>query len=810
MGFLSEFFNKRSEKRKKRDNACIELKNGYSEISKKTDRFLKDYQFFIDPEETADLAKHIGELDRRATEDRSLKRSHNYMEMAAQADISRQKLSELQKTVITHNRNVIDNLLSKHSKLLNAEGKEFDRQQKECIVKSAHNHLVLSGAGTGKTMTIIGKVKYLLMVEGCDPERILVLSFTNNTAEELKRRIKKETGKEVNVSTFHKLGLEIIKKSRKEHVKIREGKQFDFIIGRLNSLSKDNAYYSKLLVYASEVEEKKYWAEKKLNNKRTEPANVIITKRGEKVRSHGEKDVANFLHANRINYVYESSYKVDEEGTKYHPDFYLPEYEIYIEYYGIDKDGRVPAFFSSRDGKTPSETYAEGMKWKRELHTKKGTKLIEVYAYERLEGILQSVLKDRLAEAGVKFHEKVDIDIDEATVSSIAVIFETLLNKMKSKNLAVNDVRKLIEKNKLNLEENMLALSLFEPIHEGYQSLLKERGEIDFNDMINDAAEYVKKRVCPHNYDHVLIDEYQDMSDSRFNLLKEMRKTKDYHLFAVGDDWQSIYGFSGSNLNILYGFDNYWGVGEQSKVETTYRFPEKLISVSGKFIMENPKQIQKVIKADNAEEFWILEIRENNERKAIMAVIDRLMKLPVSSTVFLLGRYENDKNILFTDSRIRVDGETLKIGILGRDDLKISFLTVHSSKGLQADCVVILNNKDDVLGFPSRVAGPAIVSLLDDDFESFPFSEERRVYYVAMTRAKKMLILLTLDDKVSPFTREILEKNSDAIEKNYLKECPMCGGRLVKRSGDYGLFYGCSNYYVSGCKYKEKIENRSS
>lgn len=811
MGFLEKFFSKRKQIREEGDILCSEIISSFHRIDEKIEDILKDDLFYIDPELSHDLHTQFKEVEKRAASNSGIiRRSKKHGELVSKKNATERLLSTFENSTSIHNRKVTNDLISINSELLRAEGKEFDLQQKECIVKNVHNHIVISGAGTGKTITIVGKVKYLLETGTCDPKKLIVLSFTRDTASELKHRIKAETGQDIDVSTFHKLGMNIIERTSNQRPKISETVQYDFIRRSLNELSKGEGYRERLILYATEIEDKerrRYGAEKKLDEKRHREDNPIVTRKGDKVRSYGEKDIADYLFVNKIEYVYESAYKVDENGTKYRPDFYLPKNNIYIEYYGIDRNGGVPPYFSSRDGKSPSETYGEGIKWKRDLHMEKGTTLVEVFAYEKWEGVLLSNLREKLEDIGVKFQQDLELPIDIYTVDSIAKTFESLLNRIKSKNISMDDVRAMILSDQYNAAENELALSLFEPIFEDYLSSLRMKGEMDFDDMINKATQCVKKEGFVHDYDHVLIDEYQDISDSRFNLLYEMRKKKDFSLFAVGDDWQSIYGFTGSNLSYLYDFEKCWGVSEKSKVETTYRFPEKLIKVSGKFIMENPKQVPKQLNSKSSDDFSLVEIRDRFDDIAMSGVIQRLLELPHGSSVFFLGRYDSDKQVLFKDTRLDVKGPIIEIK--GREDLEVSFLTVHRSKGLQADCVVILNNKDDIMGFPSKLTDPAIVRLLGNNVENYPFSEERRVYYVAMTRAKRMLILLTLDDTTSPFVKEILVGNQDLIEKNYWHTCPKCGGRMLERSGKYGPFLGCSNYSINNCDYKEQIKGSS-
>ena len=134
----------------------------------------------------------------------------------------------------------------------------------------------------------------------------------------------------------------------------------------------------------------------------------------------------------------------------------------------------------------------------------------------------------------------------------------------------------------------------------------------------------------------------------------------------------------------------------------------------------------------------------------------------------------------------------------------MSFMTAHKSKGLQADFVFIINNKKSRMGFPSKVQDAPILSLLLDDFETYPYSEERRLFYVALTRAKKKAYLLTINGKESEFAIELKEKYQKELKREQYS-CPLCGGQLQKKKGPYGEFFGCSNYHKSGCSYIRKM-----
>ena len=138
-----------------------------------------------------------------------------------------------------------------------------------------------------------------------------------------------------------------------------------------------------------------------------------------------------------------------------------------------------------------------------------------------------------------------------------------------------------------------------------------------------------------------------------------------------------------------------------------------------------------------------------------------------------------------------------------RNDLEMRFITAHKSKGLQADYVFIINNKNNGMGFPSKIQDDPLVDCLLEGKETFPFAEERRLFYVAVTRARVKSYLVVVEGKESEFVLE-MEKSYERELKKEAFTCPLCGGRLEKQSGSYGEFYGCSNYGKTGCTFKRK------
>lgn len=458
----------------------------------------------------------------------------------------------------------------------------------------------------------------------------------------------------------------------------------------------------------------------------------------------------------------------------------------------------------------------DSIHWKRETHKRNSTQLLETYAYEKFEETLINNLKQKLIDHNVQFNPKSTLELwntisqnNNQTLDRLSELFATVITLIKNNDCSIDDIK---ERNKelKNLPSIVLILNLIAPLYDLYQQSLKANNEIDFNDMINVAAKYVSESRYLHNYKYVIVDEYQDISQSRFRLLYLMRKQKDYSLFCVGDDWQSIYRFNGSDIGFILDFEKYWGASETSKIETTYRFTKSLIDVSSTFIMQNPDQKKKSLRSAITDtEFSLERLAGQNESVLVELLSEQLKTLPPNSSVILLGRYRFDINILKTSSLFKyhydVSKKKVVVSHVFRKDLDITFMTIHSSKGLQSDYVFILNNKRCGAGFPSKISDAPILQLLLDNSDSFQDAEERRLFYVATTRAKKKVWLLTIEENISEFVTEIESVFGNQIKKHHLT-CPQCGGKLVKRKGINGVFYGCSNFSTKGCRYTKNLK----
>ena len=804
-GFIKKIIAKHKERVKVRNEACDNLIAQVDTAIQEINLLFSDSQSFVDPGKEIEWSNHNASLiaDMNIINIQELKKAKQYKRLLEKQAELYQNANSLKQKISVHNDRVADTKIQNAYNLIgNVEGRKLDKQQMTCIVKDAHNHLVIAGAGTGKTTTVVGKIKFLLKSGKYKPEDIL--------------------GCNIDASTFHKLGLNIITKVNCIAPKITQLKLRKFVKEQLLLNMESDAYLNMLssyLLYNRVVSKSEFDFKTQAEYDEYLQLNPPTTINNETVKSYGEMDIANFLAQNGIQYIYEHPYEIDtrtSEYGQYNPDFYLPEYDIYIEYFGVNKNGEVPSFFKGANGMTATQTYQASMKWKRETHNANNTILIECYSYEKFDGVLLENLKEKLIEKDVKLTPKTTKELWEqvsadgdSILDGVIELFETVINLIKSNGYTIATVRQLNIGNS-NAQNNNMVLSLLEPIFNAYCNYLGEHKEIDFNDMINMATKYVEQGKYVSPYKYVIVDEYQDISKARYSLLCSMRESNDYDLFCVGDDWQSIYRFAGSDIGYILNFEQYWGSSEISKIETTYRFTQKLIEISGNFIMQNPVQIKKSIKGKNdTVGFALGEISGYTDKFAIEFMAKKLEDLPRDSSVFFIGRYSFDAKLL-SDSGLfecrynNVSG-FMEVKYRKRTDLKMSFITAHKSKGLQADYIFIINNKKSRMGFPSKIQDAAILNLLLDNCDQYPYAEERRLFYVALTRAKKKAFLVTVKNQESEFAMELKERYGEELKREQW-ECPLCGGRLLKKSGPYGEFYGCSNYRSLGCKYKRNIK----
>lgn len=368
-----------------------------------------------------------------------------------------------------------------------------------------------------------------------------------------------------------------------------------------------------------------------------------------------------------------------------------------------------------------------------------------------------------------------------------------------------------------------------------YQKVLEEQHCIDFQDMINESAELIRqKRIDKEqlDYKYIIVDEYQDISRQRYNLIKELSQLCNAKIMAVGDDWQSIYAFSGSILPLFTRFCEAVGYGQELKITRTYRNAQEIIDIAGTFVQKNSAQIKKDLVSpkritnpviiypypetfDKGKErpeggkYHYLGIAVNKAIEEILEYNAAERKSRIAS-ILLIGRYGFDARNLCYSKQFNYDEKTGKVySVKYGNKIKLQFLTAHSSKGLSADNVIIINAKDEIYGFPSKVDDDPVLNLVVSNDTSYNYAEERRLFYVALTRTKNRVFIVTPEKRPSEFIKELLsdpksypnvtlqgELKTDLSISNIVKDrCPICGYPMQFRwNKNYGLrLWICTN-----------------
>lgn len=711
----------------------------------------------------------------------------------------------------------------------------LDSKQREACVSDEVSTLVVAGAGSGKTSTIQKKVEYLIRAKCVDPKDILLLSFTNKAADEMTERLAQSMPQAgMNASTFHKFGLDIVKAHRSGSYDVASAHLCSDVV--LRALSPDSMTDEEcrgaLRFFAScanaEPEDQKKFETfgdyieatraadfRTLRGMTDSGAGDKTTFAGESVKSFEELEIANWLYLNGIVYEYERKYDkpIPDDGVRvrriYKPDFYLPAYDIWIEHFGVDKDGNPPPFFSQAE----KTEYLNGMRWKRILHKNNGTVLVESYSWWHSEGKLTDNLWAALKVLGVKRHginprpvwSRLLESKKNTTLREFARLVSSFISMAKSRRIGPEELDSILDGVKASKAFFRRAKMFFEvvrPLYRRYIKALESENAIDFHDMINMAADFVRSESgAVHQYKYVIIDEFQDISVSRKELVLAVVRATGAKLFCVGDDWQSIYRFAGSDISIFTQFTKHFGFARIVKLENTYRNSQELLSVAGQFIMKNPRQIKKALNSASHCERPVACVFYKEKEEIGKAMCLALEEIAVETagteaTVMLLGRHNLESEWIVGISDITADRSQASFVWSKHPELKLSFFTVHKAKGLEADYVILLNFRDDMLGFPNMIADDPLLGLLLSEREEIPFAEERRVFYVALTRARRRVLILAPEKGASVFLRDLPESarviNCDDIQN--AATCPKCKrGRLVLRMGT-SAFYGCTNY----------------
>jgi len=668
-------------------------------------------------------------------------------------------------------------------------------EQAAAIATDEDVTLVLAGAGTGKTAVITGKVAHLVRNEGVRPGEILVLAFNRKAADEIRERLPDDLAG-AHVATFHAFGLRVIadvegspalSKLAEDEAKLiaaidgilvellsdpRQGRAVTGFIERHRSDYRSQFDFATPGAYYDHV-------------RRSE----LRTLAGDLVKSFEELEIANFLTLNGVRYAYERPYPVETATVwhrQYRPDFHLPDHDIYIEHFALDRDGRPPAGWKG---------YAEGVAWKRGIHERYGTTLMETYSWQRRDGVLRERLREQLAEAGVTFEpvplETLLRDLARWLISWLAQLTATVLSHVKTSGIPPETLRARA-RGSADRARSEAFLDVFEHVLARYGELLG--GQKDFHDLINGSAAHIREGRWASPYRYVLVDEFQDISAGRMALLQAL-DGPGVASFLVGDDWQSIYRFAGADVGLVRDCGHHLGHVRERALAQTFRFARGILDPSTAFATRNPEQTQRDLRpAQGIPDGDVTTIasgdRGEGVEEALRDIAGREGEDGPPLSVLVLGRYRGSREALPPR----------------RGRLRIEFSTVHAAKGREADYVVVLDLRDARLGFPAQIADDPLLDLVlpPPPGGGYPHAEERRLFYVALTRARRGTYLVADSLRPSAFVEELLRdspglRRIGEFRRDRTAACPRCRtGRLDVSAS--GRSMGCLNFPF--CRYR--------
>ena len=736
----------------------------------------------------------------------------------------------------------------------------LDEDQRRVVLTDEDYCLVVAGAGAGKTTTVAAKVKYLVDKRKIDPKDILVISFTNKAVNELRQRINKELQIDCPVTTFHSAGNAILHIHSDEKRNIVDDGRLYYVIQDYfrNTVFRKEKVIDNLILFFGSYFDAPYegddlnaffhhMARTSFTTMRSElddysrqildrKSNKPVTIQNEILRSHQEVEIANFLYLNGIDYEYEPLYPYDVPSAKkpYTPDFLITQGErsVYLEHFGITEDGR-----NSRYTEEQLETYKKTVNQKVILHRSHGTTLIYTFSSYRDNRTMTDHLRDQLLEKGFVLNPRSGREIIEKLAASessryirkLVVLICRFISNFKVNGYTIQDFSRMSESTQ-NVRTRLF-LDICRDCYLEYDRFLKEHEAVDFQDMINESARLlreVKEMKERLHFKYIIVDEYQDISRQRFDLITALHEVTDAKILAVGDDWQSIYAFSGSDITLFTKFKEKMGYASLLKIVRTYRNSQEVIDIAGNFIQKNRSQIEKdLISGRHLQDPVIIYTYESmrNYRpgdyrtgvnyaiaRAIETALEQIIKYnrmegkKDNGTVLLLGRFCFDGDRLEKSGLFEYTARGSRLRSVTYPDLDITFMTAHSSKGLGYDNVIVINGKNETYGFPAKIEDDPVLSFVTKEDRSIKYAEERRLFYVAMTRTKNRVYCIAPEENPSEFLLEIKKdyKNvslkgkwseNQAAAPAFQKACPMCGYPLQLRyKASYGLrLYICTN-----------------
>jgi len=653
------------------------------------------------------------------------------------------------------------------------ESNPLTTEQRLAVIRNNDKNLILAAAGTGKTSVMVAKALSLITHHKVPADKVFLLAYNNAAVKELKERLavrKDSFGlrcESPTIMTFHALGLKILKDAKantrlsvfvNEPMQLEQWffKWFEHHISQnytnmkrfidLSYQPNDTVQLSSTAQYEAHVSDSKYQ-----------------TLQGDKVKTHQELLIANWLFLHSVDYQYPGDYVSNSkitEGLEYKPCFHLRKTNIYLEHFAGTRD-------ASAKSNGYSSQFNDQINAIRSIHQTGETRLIEIYD----DDLIRDNLEYRLSE---------QMDRNDVVVARKNT--KVILSELNKKNLLAKNTKRFIKLlqairvGQINSEQVETRLNnakihnakhyteLLNEIVQAYTAELTSQKAIDFDDMISQASQHVTCGNVVPPWTDILVDEFQDISTARVKLLNKLiDKGPKPRLTVVGDDWQSIYRFSGAQLALITQFDKYFGSHSVTVLGKTFRYNNSIAETAGKFVMQNPEQYSKKIEAHHQVEksqVYLVEADKNTLNESIVQVVNTIRALDPTGSIAVLARYRYLLN--------NAEAELRRVCV----NNNILYWTFHGSKGLEADYCILVGFSKGNTGFPNVNKEDSVLEALLPQVDGFRHSEERRLLYVAMTRAKKKLYFIADPITPSEFISELLSANYDVqiVPKNSLNQ----------------------------------------
>ena len=683
---------------------------------------------------------------------------------------------------------------------------DFDNEQASAIGEVNGNIKVTARAGSGKTRTIVARTVFLIKHCKTPPDALLLLAFNKKAADELRLRLKEYLGDEIpHVMTFHALAYSIVQPMEKliSDDPSSESQELSRIIQKLvddntHSVGIKERIRTLMLSYFRTDWNRIIEKEFDLNAKNQLIALRSLTSetlKGDFVKSYGEKIIANALFENDIEYTYEESFKWNE--SNYRPDFSirLPSGGgIAIEYFGL----------------TGQPEYDLQSQQKREYwKQKQGWVLVERSQHDvivEIDVFVTALIQD-LKNVGIKSNSLTDDEIwrriKPRAIGRFTLSMRSFISRCRKLGLSSQGLKSLIDNHQHESDAEKKFLILGDVLYKSYLEYLKVNSKEDFDGLISRATVLLRENKTTFDYkkntkhgdlhqiQHLMIDEFQDFSILFYQLIQQIKAlNSEKSIFCVGDDWQAINGFAGSDLKYFENFGDYFRDGYTKHISTNYRSPRSIVEL-GNWIMRDQGLSAKPNKIEMGEtivayvdNFSPTEFEKKDHRN------DKLVPLLLR----IIHKFANEDKklaLLFRTNEISMSNQLRQeiedkheksafekykkylnkcLGII--DNSKITISTTHKFKGLESDVVIIVDALEDK--YPIVHPTWQFLRIFGENLRTI-YAENRRLFYVAATRATHSLVIISDSRKPSPFLLDY--QGMTPLEEVKWKEIPSLNSR---------------------------------